>query len=605
MKGARGSCSLPLIIEPGDEFDPQMGELVEIFDPVGARVWAGTVEQIFGRWFGDAGWRLAVITALRSRRSSTRPFVDKTVFNGVDGGLRIQRPIHGVGVTLVALGDVDTGETITALEVTRISDGFASIALRSNLIWFVDPANLTVNLISALARSAPWVMASEDIVWETAQWRQSRADFRDTQVIQAPDGSSQTIIAVTPNESLGRRTARLTLTTSNTDPGAIEEATAVLHRFSTLPAQLVVSTDHPGIAIGMVLEIDVDHPLDASDKLNGFWQVVEVEARMLTGMDRVDPALRRLPDDLELGHFRYTLHLVNSLSMAIFEGDGSTTVFTLPVTPGSVVSIRVSPNGGLYATSSAGALVTITPAMPPGTHALVEYNGDATPDVGSFLDTWNHMSPEASSAGPTSSSGGGSAQRFIADATLRDLTIQDDAGPHAIVYSAGTGVRALFVLRQVLGADLVVRFNLNGSPLVTLVVDSGTLVDDVLEFPLSARKFTVTIASPGVVTLADATLVDGSQVVLHTTGALPTGLLPDTIYYVVSSTGGTFSLAATLGGSAINTSGTQSGNHWLSSSAIAAPAFSDKDVLTYDILDSDEALDVTPGGFANATIEWE
>lgn len=79
--------------------------------------------------------------------------------------------------------------------------------------------------------------------------------------------------------------------------------------------------------------------------------------------------------------------------------------------------------------------------------------------------------------------------------------------------------------------------------------------------------FTVTIAVPGVVTTT-VSLVDGTAITLNTTGALPTGLLVGTVYYVVSSTGTTFSLAATAGGSAITTTGTQSGTHTISNRGI-------------------------------------
>jgi len=72
---------------------------------------------------------------------------------------------------------------------------------------------------------------------------------------------------------------------------------------------------------------------------------------------------------------------------------------------------------------------------------------------------------------------------------------------------------------------------------------------------------TITIASPGVVTWSAHGLLNGDPVVLTTTGALPTGLTAGTTYYVSSKTADTFQLAATSGGSAINTSGTQSGTH--------------------------------------------
>jgi len=75
--------------------------------------------------------------------------------------------------------------------------------------------------------------------------------------------------------------------------------------------------------------------------------------------------------------------------------------------------------------------------------------------------------------------------------------------------------------------------------------------------------FTITIASPGVVTLTAHGLEDGDAVYLRTTGALPTGLSANTIYYVTGSTTNTLKLSATRGGSAINTSGSQSGSHSL------------------------------------------
>ena len=80
--------------------------------------------------------------------------------------------------------------------------------------------------------------------------------------------------------------------------------------------------------------------------------------------------------------------------------------------------------------------------------------------------------------------------------------------------------------------------------------------------------FTVTIATPGVLTTT-LNLANGTALVLNTTGALPTGLLVGTVYYVVGVSGSQFSLAATYGGAAITTTGTQSGTHSLSPRGIA------------------------------------
>jgi hypothetical protein len=72
---------------------------------------------------------------------------------------------------------------------------------------------------------------------------------------------------------------------------------------------------------------------------------------------------------------------------------------------------------------------------------------------------------------------------------------------------------------------------------------------------------TVTIASPGVFSWTAHGLVAGTPIKFSTTGALPTGLTAGTTYYVVNPTTDAFSVAATPGGAAIATTGTQSGVH--------------------------------------------
>lgn len=81
---------------------------------------------------------------------------------------------------------------------------------------------------------------------------------------------------------------------------------------------------------------------------------------------------------------------------------------------------------------------------------------------------------------------------------------------------------------------------------------------------VAARTFTVTVASPAVFTLTGHGLAVGDEVFLTTTGALPTGLAANTPYWVQAVVDAdTFKLAATDGGAAINTTGSQSGTHSL------------------------------------------
>jgi hypothetical protein len=70
--------------------------------------------------------------------------------------------------------------------------------------------------------------------------------------------------------------------------------------------------------------------------------------------------------------------------------------------------------------------------------------------------------------------------------------------------------------------------------------------------------FTATNASPCVFTVPGSALANGTPVALSG-ASLPTGFTAGTVYYVVASSGSTFELSATSGGSAINSTSTGSG----------------------------------------------
>lgn len=84
-----------------------------------------------------------------------------------------------------------------------------------------------------------------------------------------------------------------------------------------------------------------------------------------------------------------------------------------------------------------------------------------------------------------------------------------------------------------------------------------------------SATFTVTIASPAVFTSAGHGLDNDDAVHFTTTGALPTGLLPNYIYWVVNKSTNTFEVSLTPGGASVNTSGSQSGTHtWTEDTAL-------------------------------------
>ena len=90
-------------------------------------------------------------------------------------------------------------------------------------------------------------------------------------------------------------------------------------------------------------------------------------------------------------------------------------------------------------------------------------------------------------------------------------------------------------------------------PAVNTTANPGVLLNSL------GGTVTVTSASPGVVTASGVSLPNNSSIQLNATGSMPSGLSANTTYYVTNSTGTSFSLASTPGGSAINTSSTGSG----------------------------------------------
>ena len=74
---------------------------------------------------------------------------------------------------------------------------------------------------------------------------------------------------------------------------------------------------------------------------------------------------------------------------------------------------------------------------------------------------------------------------------------------------------------------------------------------------------------------------DGTTISFTSTGALPTGLSVGAVYFVVNSTGGTFSVSSTVNGTPITTSGGQSGLQFISPRGINLASAGDADTPIY------------------------
>lgn len=94
-------------------------------------------------------------------------------------------------------------------------------------------------------------------------------------------------------------------------------------------------------------------------------------------------------------------------------------------------------------------------------------------------------------------------------------------------------------------------------------MDISTLGE--LDSVIYLGEFTITIGSPGLVTLFSHGLSTGAKIYMTSTGALPTGLSQNTYYFVIYQSENSFNLALSysdaIGNIPINTSGSQSGIH--------------------------------------------
>jgi hypothetical protein len=112
----------------------------------------------------------------------------------------------------------------------------------------------------------------------------------------------------------------------------------------------------------------------------------------------------------------------------------------------------------------------------------------------------------------------------------------------------------------------------NGTKLQRLVGSTWTDIAN-----NTSTTATITIATPAVITSTAHGFVAGNSVSFTTTGALPTGITVGTTYYVLSAglTANDFQVSLTFGGTAVNTSGTQSGVHsvFLNTNSFTAGAY--------------------------------
>jgi hypothetical protein len=238
-------------------------------------------------------------------------------------------------------------------------------------------------------------------------------------------------------------------------------------------------------------------------------------------------------------------------------GVGTHLKFYIEITPYRVVNTLNNP----FATQSGSSIVTVTDASGGFVNNDFVTFSNATTVGGLNLNgtyqityaTGTTYTIDAGTNAGSTTTGGGSAVYALYEINVGTSTSVALSGWGGGGWGTGTwgigttsDVSIRLWTQSNYGQDLI--FGPRGGPMYYWNSNTGVLNQTV----------SISIASPAVVT-ATVNVPNGTAIQFNTTGALPTGLIPGQTYYAINSTGTTFNVASTATGSAINTSGSQSG----------------------------------------------
>lgn len=212
------------------------------------------------------------------------------------------------------------------------------------------------------------------------------------------------------------------------------------------------------------------------------------------------------------------------------------------------------------ANSAAGAWILVNPSAPIAIRGYLSGGSRANHLENDTLDPTNDIVVKGGECASVSAT----PLLMVQPADLiKRLDAAWAAGNNQGMLDQGTLANATYHIHRIMRPDTGVA-----DIIASLSHDEGAIV-------------TMTIASPCVVTWGVAGrghgLVAGSTFKFLTSGALPTGVTAGTTYYVIATglTETTFRFAATNGGAAINTSGSQSGLHFGQATPLLPANYSD------------------------------
>jgi hypothetical protein len=215
----RGQASIPLIVLAGDPYAPTLGTLVKLYDLTSdgsyGLVFVGTIDLIEIAWLGDAGDRMCTVTAVSLEQVfdailiPPRLYLNQTpdyIVRDLLTSLCVGAPVTAGSIMTPTLAGNPVIVPSLVCNYDRVSAIFDKMATAGLFVWGVDPATQTLFFMPPATTPAPWVVESEDGLWESWNWKQTRQDYRNRQIVR---GSADMI---PPSGEFIRGTGQLNIT---------------------------------------------------------------------------------------------------------------------------------------------------------------------------------------------------------------------------------------------------------------------------------------------------------------------------------------------------------------------------------------------------------
>ena len=191
--GQRGTATLVFRIFAGDTYMPVTGCPVfwqTVLGGTPSTRFAGTVDNVELKTIGNDGDRFVTVTLVSLEqcfdtiRVGVRSYAAGTKWGAVIADL-LATVCAGVPVSA---GTISDGATLTAelvlTDADAVSDVFSNGATQSGYVWYVEPTTATLEFHAPSTVASPVTLGSTDIEWSSIDWKQTRQDFRNRQIVQ-------------------------------------------------------------------------------------------------------------------------------------------------------------------------------------------------------------------------------------------------------------------------------------------------------------------------------------------------------------------------------------------------------------------------------------